>query len=112
MPDMTAICLSSCDARTRSLSGSFSRAPAPVADLRHVVAMLADVKLMPFHRGPVPRCRLFNLVAQSWNAPDGVECELKAVEIVEHDHVEGRRGGAFVPETADVNIVVVVPPVC
>jgi hypothetical protein len=70
--------------------------------------MLADIKLMPFHGGPVPRRRRFNLVAQSWNAPDGVKCELKAVEVVEHDHVKRRRRGTLVSEAADVNIVVVI----
>src|SRR6266568_9166749 len=88
-----------------------SRAPTPVANLRHVVAMLADVELVPLDRRPVTCCCVFHLAAESWNSPDRVERELIAVEIVQHGHVKGRRGGAFFPEAADVNIIVVVPPV-
>src|ERR1700722_62275 len=82
-----------------------SRAPSLVADLPHVVAMFADIELVTFHGAPVTRRRLLDLISQSWNAPDGVKCELITVEIVQHDHVERRRSGAFIPEAADVNIV-------
>src|SRR6202171_6814172 len=73
--------------------------------------MLADIELVSLHGGPVTRRRLFHLAAKSRNAPDCVQRELKAVEIVEHDHVKRRRGGAFIPEAANMNIVVVVSTV-
>ena len=73
--------------------------------------MLADIELVALHRRPVTRRRLFNLVTETGNSPDGVERELIAVKIVQHDHVEGRRGGALLFVAAHVDIVVIVPPV-
>ena len=90
---------------------SRSRVPAPVADFRHVVAMLADIELVAFHGRPVTRGRLVALIAEPWNSIDGVQRELIAVEIVQHDHVEGRRRGALLLVAAHMNIVVIVPPV-
>src|ERR1019366_3694433 len=88
-----------------------SRAPTPVADFRHVLSMLADIELVLFHGGPVTGRGLFHLIAESRNAPDRVQRELIAVEIVQYDHVKGSRGGALITKAADVNIVVVVPPI-
>src|SRR3984893_9845769 len=90
---------------------SRSGRPAPVANLRQVVAMLADIELVAFHVGPIPRRRLLDLIAQPRNAPDSVECELEAIEIVQDDHVERRGRGALVAVAADVDIVMVMPPV-
>src|ERR1700683_2559941 len=90
---------------------SCSRGPAPVADFRHVVAMLADIELMALHGRPVTRGRLVSLIAEAWNSIDGVKRQLIAVEVVQYDHVEGRRGSAFLLVAAHMNIVVIVPPV-
>src|SRR5665213_2285012 len=90
---------------------SRSRGPAPVADFRHVVAMLADIELVAFHGRPVARGRLVSLIAKAWNSIGSVKRQLIAVKIVQHHHVEGRRSGAFLLVAAHVNIVVVVPPV-
>src|SRR5580704_13335184 len=90
---------------------SRSQGPAPGADLWHVVAVLADVKLVTFHCGPEARRRLLHLIAEPWSSLDGVQHELIAVEIVQHDHVEGRRGGTFLPVPPHMNIVVIAPPV-
>jgi hypothetical protein len=73
--------------------------------------MLADIELVAFHVSPVPCRRLLNLIAQPRNAPDSVERRLEAIDIVQHDHVERRRRGALVAVTADVDIVMVMPPV-
>src|SRR3984957_8355734 len=99
--------------RTRYVLGQASRSgrPAPVADLRQVVAMLADVELVAFHISPIPGRRLLDLIAQPRNAPDGVECELETNKIVQNDHVERRGRGALVAVTTDMDIVMVVPPV-
>jgi hypothetical protein len=51
---------------------SRSQGPAPVADLWHVVAMLADVKLVTLHCGPEARRRLLHLIAEARNSADGV----------------------------------------
>src|SRR3984885_14285873 len=95
----------------RPAKAPHSRGPAPVADLRHVVAMLAYIKLVALHGRPVTHGRLVSLIAEPWNSIDRVPRELIAVEIVWHDHVDGRRGGALLLVTAYMNIVVIVPPV-
>src|SRR5580693_1446134 len=51
---------------------SRSQGPVPVADLWHVVAMLADVKLVTLHCGPEARRRLLHLIAEARNSADGV----------------------------------------
>src|ERR1700733_11776363 len=88
-----------------------SRSPAPVADFRHVVPMLADIKLMALHGRPVTRGRLVSLIVETWNSLDGVQRQLIAIEIVQHDHVKGSRGSALLPVAAYMNIVVIMPPV-
>src|ERR1700722_12039091 len=99
--------------RTRYVLGQASRSgrPAPVADLRQVVAMLTDVELVAFHVSPIPRSRLLNLIAQPRNPPDGVKCQLEAIEIVQYDHIERRGRGALVAVTTNVDIVMVMSPV-
>jgi hypothetical protein len=42
---------------------------------------------------------------------DHVDHEVKAVEVVEHDHVERRRRGALVVVSANVEVVVVIAPI-
>src|SRR5271156_3960496 len=94
--------------RRRCVLGQASRSdrrPAPVANLRQVVAVLADVELMAFHVSPIPRRRLLDLIAQPRNAPYNVERELEAIEIVQDDHVERRGRGALVAVTTDVDVV-------
>jgi len=56
--------------------------PAPVLDLGHVLAVLADIKSVPLHCGPVAVRRALHLVAQTGRAPDHIECELIAVEML------------------------------
>src|ERR1700730_1784128 len=86
---------------------SCSQVPAPVADLRHVVAMLADIELVTLHGRPVTRRRRLHLIAESRNSLDGIQRKLVAVEVVQHNHVEGGRGGAFLLVATDMNIVMV-----
>ena len=87
------------------------RGPTPVLHLGHILAVLADVKLVTLHRAPVTVCRSLLLMLKPWNPADGVERELVAVEIVQHDHVEGRRRRAFLLVAAHMKIVMVVPPI-
>src|SRR5664280_2625916 len=63
------------------------------------------------HRAPVARRCLLHLIAQPWNSLDGIQRELIAVEIVQHNHVEGSRGGALLLVAAHMNIVMIVPSV-
>src|SRR5271156_2290722 len=53
-----------------------SRDPAPVADFRHVVAMLADIEFMALHGRPVTRGRLVSFIAEARNSLDGVQRQL------------------------------------
>ena len=53
----------------------------------------------------------FLLIAEAWNSPDGVQRQLIAVEIVQHDHIERCCSRAFLLVAAHMNIVVIVPPV-
>ena len=49
--------------------------------------------------------------AQPGHAVDHVHDQVEAVQVVEHDHVEGRRGGALLLVAAHVEVVVIGPPV-
>jgi hypothetical protein len=49
---------------------------------------------------------------QSRHPVDRVDGELEAVDPVEHGHVERRCGGAFLLVPADVQPLLVCPPVC
>ena len=73
--------------------------------------MLADVKLVTLHRAPVTVCRSLLLLLKPWNPADGVERELVAVEVVQHDHVKGSRRGSLIPKATHMKIVMVVPPI-
>lgn len=42
--------------------------------------------------------RLLHLIGKPGDAPDGVERELIAIEVVQHHHVKERRGGGFIAE--------------
>jgi hypothetical protein len=61
---------------------SNSQVPTPIADLRHVVTMLADIEFVTLHHGPIALARLLHLIDETRNAPDGVKGKLVAVEIV------------------------------
>src|SRR5665213_67369 len=85
--------------------------PLPVADLRHVVAMFADIELVALHRGPIEFHRLRDPMAESRNTAGRIERELEAVQVVQHDHIERRRGRAFLLVAADMDVVVIVSAV-
>src|SRR6202050_2087908 len=72
---------------------SRSRGPAPIADFRHVVAVLSDIELVALHRRPVTRGRFVELITKSRNSMDGLQREMKAVEIVRDNHIKTRVGG-------------------
>src|SRR6185312_12987417 len=87
------------------------RDPTPVPYLRQILAVLADVKLVTFHRAPVTVCRCLLLLLKPWYPADDVECQLVAVQVVQHDHVEGRRRRPLIPKPTHVKIVMVMPPI-
>ena len=72
--------------------------------------MLADVKLVVLHAGPVSRLRGLDLIAEPGNPPNGVEGELVSIKIVQDHHIEGSRGGALFLITAHMDVVVIASP--
>src|SRR5665213_2106506 len=96
----------------RQLGGHHgSYAPAPVTDLRHVLAVLAYVEFVTLHGAPVARRRLLYLIAEARNSFYGVQRELISVEIVQNDHVEGGRRRSLLLIATDMDVVVIVPTV-
>src|ERR1017187_1104313 len=90
---------------------STAHAPAPVSNLRHVLAMLADV--LPVHDALV-RHRLLHVRlarSESRHAVDHVLDEMKTIHVVSHDHIEGGRGGPLLLEAANVDVAVIRSPV-
>src|SRR5437763_4857215 len=81
--------------------------PDPVADLRIVLALLARVgaRANPAvaHLLPQPARAL----GEPGDAIDHVHYEVEAIEVVEHDHVERRRGRPFFLVAAHVQVPVI-----
>ena len=71
--------------------------PAPVADLRHVLAVLLDVLLVLDQLVADRLLEVRGPRAELRQAVDHVLRQVEAVEIVEHDHVERRRGACPPP---------------
>ena len=85
--------------------------PSPGLDLRHVFAVLADIKLVTFHGRPVAlRCRP-GLACQARDSSNRIQRKAIPVEPVEHDHVEGRGRRSFLLIPVHVDVLVVVPPI-
>ena len=85
--------------------------PTPVADFGHVVAVFRDV---PFVLGSFVGHQLadgFGLVCQAGDAVNHVHHEFEAVQVVEHDHVEGRGRRPFFLVATHVQVAVVRAPV-
>lgn len=74
---------------------SFGATPLPVPDFRHVLAVLVDVRLVLDELVLELLLQIDALVAGLRQAIDRVHHEVKAVQIVEHGHVEGRGDGAL-----------------
>src|SRR6185312_6915630 len=75
-------------------------APAPALDLRHILAILADMELVALNRAPVALGRLLHLAAEPRDAANGIERELVTVEVVQHHHVKRGGGRAFLAVAA------------
>src|SRR5882762_1551102 len=82
-------------------------APAPVADLGHVLAVLLDVALVLAQLAAHRPLEIGGARAELRHALDHVQNEMEAIEIVQHHHVERRRGRPLLLEAADVQIVVI-----
>ncbi len=65
-----------------TVEASRSHGPAPIADFRHVVAMLTDIELVALHGRPVTIGRLISSIGEPRNSIDGIQRQLIAVEII------------------------------
>jgi hypothetical protein len=72
--------------------------------------MLGYIELMALHRSPIFRRRLVKTRGEAGRAFEDIESRLKAIEVVEQDHVERRRRGPFLIVAAHVKVDVVDPP--
>src|SRR5262245_50598719 len=97
--------------RTNRRCGGRLLSPPPAGDLGHVVTIAGDELLMVDELvadrllgvgGPRPKLR---------HAVDHVAYQVEAIEIVQHAHVEGCRGGALFLVAAYVNVVMARSPV-
>ena len=85
-----------------------TRGPFPVADFGHVFAVLGDVEFVLLHHLGVALSEFGEAILEARDVLYSVEREGVAVETVEHGHVEGRGGGAFLLVAVDVKAIVVV----
>src|SRR5579862_6892419 len=69
--------------------------------------MLADIELVTLHGAPILRARLREPRREARDAPDDVESQLEAIEMVQDDHIEWRRRRTLLVVAADVEIVVI-----
>ena len=82
--------------------------PAPSSNLRHVLAVLADItRVLDQLVAELLLDVCIGHRAEVGDAVDDVDREMEAVEPVEDDHVEGRRRRAFLLEAAHMHVVVV-----
>ena len=86
--------------------------PTPIAYFRHIFSVLADIggvfRKLGFNPGnEVPR-----FIGQPRNAPYHGKGQMKAIEFIQHRHVERGRCRALLPETVHMKVVVVCPTIC
>jgi hypothetical protein len=81
--------------------------PLPVPDFRQVLAVLVDVVLVLDKLVLELLSHIDALVAGLRQAVDGVYHKVKAIQIVQHGHVEGRCDGPLFLVAPDMDVVVV-----
>ena len=79
----------------------------PITNFGQVFPVLADI--FPVHDQLVPKLLLQRgtLAAGLRQTVDRVHDEMKAVQVVQHRHVKGRRDSAFLLVAADMDVAVV-----
>src|SRR5262245_32363218 len=85
-----------------SRRGAVPRRPAPARDLRHVVAVLPNVVLVLEQLLLDRLLEIGGAGAQLRQPGDHGLHQMEAVRVVEHHHVEGRRGRALLPVAVHV----------
>ena len=84
-----------------------ARAPLPIPDLRQVLAVPVDVLLVLEQLVAEGLFDVGRPRAESRHTIDGVGDKVEAIQFVQHDHIEGRRGGTFLLVTAHVQIFMI-----
>src|SRR5262245_21207549 len=87
--------------KTSALYASLRGLPTPGANLRQVLTALADVTSMLLELGVRALTCSGTGRAQLGNEIHHGLHQMKAIQVVEHGHVEGRGGGAFLLIAAD-----------
>ena len=83
------------------------RRPLPVADFRHILTVAGDVLLVLDQLVARQLPEVSPFVAQLRNTVDRVHHQMKAIEVIEHRHVKGGGGGAFLFVTTHVKIFMI-----
>ena len=83
------------------------RGPAPVLDLGHVVAVAGDVLLVLDQLVAESLLGISGHIAELRHPVDHVRRQMKPVEVVADDHVEGGRRRPFLLLAADMDVAVV-----
>ena len=81
--------------------------PFPIADFRHVVAVLRDVALV--FGQPVTE-ELFDMagfIREARDAVDDIASKVEPIQIVEHGHIERRSSRPFFLVSTHVQIIVI-----
>lgn len=81
--------------------------PCPVPDFWHILAMFTDIGEMLLQLAAQAFDHMTGPFLQARHALDRLDGEVVAVELVQHCHVEGRRGRAFLNETSNMDVLMV-----
>src|SRR5487761_1405951 len=85
--------------------------PFPVADLRQILAVFVDILLVLNELVLKLLLQVDALGARLRQAIDHIHHQMEAIEIVQHRHVDKHGDRALFLIAADVNVMVIVPPV-
>src|SRR5271154_3466445 len=85
--------------------------PRPVLDLRHVVAVAANVFAMVDEPVADFLLGVGGALAKLRHAVDDIADQMETVEVVDHAHVERRGRGSLFLVAAHMNVVVAGPPI-
>src|SRR5215471_19109519 len=90
--------------RRAASCGNGASSPSPVENIRMVLAVFRDVLAMIDERVADRLLRVGSARPKLGQPVDDVLHQVEAIKVIEHAHVEGRRGGAFFLIAAHVQI--------
>src|SRR5215469_10862332 len=92
-------------------AGSSFPAPAPASDVRHVIAVAANVLFVLNKLVADGLLRIGSACTELRHAVDHIFHQMEAVEFIQHAHVERRARRALFLVAAHVEIIVAVPAI-